>query len=391
MNPLPADRLNKLPPYLFVEIDRKRREALAAGRDVIDLGVGDPDLPTPPFIVERMAQAVRDEANHPYPLGIGKPELRSRIAEWFAERYCVSLDPEREVLILLGSKEGIGHLPLAVVNPGETVLVPDPGYPVYRSAAIFAGAETASVRLNPNDRWQPEWGTVPSDVRKSATLMYLNYPNNPTAAVAELADFERAVEFGREYHIRIAQDAAYNEMSFDGNPPSILQVEGAGELAVEFHSLSKTFAMTGWRIGFAVGNAEMLAGLAKVKNNVDSGTFGAIQDAALEAIEHMDHIEVRSQMDVYRERRDEFCAGMRACGCDVQVPRATFYVWCKCPAGVDSMATASRLLDEADVVLIPGIGFGPGGEGYVRAAMTIPVERIRETVKRIERLKMFGR
>ncbi len=391
MNPLPADRLNKLPPYLFVEIDRKRREALAAGRDVIDLGVGDPDLPTPPFIVERMAQAVRDEANHPYPLGIGKPELRSRIAEWFAERYCVSLDPEREVLILLGSKEGIGHLPLAVVNPGETVLVPDPGYPVYRSAAIFAGAETASVRLNPNDRWQPEWGTVPSDVRKSATLMYLNYPNNPTAAVAELADFERAVEFGREYHIRIAQDAAYNEMSFDGNPPSILQVEGAGELAVEFHSLSKTFAMTGWRIGFAVGNAEMLAGLAKVKNNVDSGTFGAIQDAAVEAIEHMDHIEVRSQMDVYRERRDEFCAGMRACGCDVQVPRATFYVWCKCPAGVDSMATASRLLDEADVVLIPGIGFGPGGEGYVRAAMTIPVERIRETVKRIERLKMFGR
>jgi len=391
MNPLPADRLNKLPPYLFVEIDRKRREALAAGRDVIDLGVGDPDLPTPPFIVERMAQAVRDEANHPYPLGIGKPELRSRIAEWFAERYCVSLDPEREVLILLGSKEGIGHLPLAVVNPGETVLVPDPGYPVYRSAAIFAGAETASVRLNPSDRWQPEWGTVPSDVRKSATLMYLNYPNNPTAAVAELADFARAVEFGREYHIRIAQDAAYNEMSFDGNPPSILQVEGAGELAVEFHSLSKTFAMTGWRIGFAVGNAEMLAGLAKVKNNVDSGTFGAIQDAALEAIGHMDHIEVRSQMDVYRERRDEFCAGMRACGCDVQVPRATFYVWCKCPAGVDSMATASRLLDEADVVLIPGIGFGPGGEGYVRAAMTIPVERIRETVKRIERLKMFGR
>lgn len=383
-----ADRLKALPPYLFVDIDRKRNEALAAGRDVINLGVGDPDLPTPAFIVERMSQTIRDPANHCYPPGVGTLELRERIVQWFAGRFAVTLDPEKEVLILIGSKEGIGHFPLATVNPGETVLVPDPGYPVYRSAAIFAGAQPAEMVLRAQNGWLPDLDAIPRQVRRSASLMFLNYPNNPTAATAELADFERMVSFAREYNIRIAQDAAYSELSFEARPPSILQVQGAKDMAVEFHSFSKTFAMTGWRLGFAVGNADMLGALAKVKNNVDSGAFGAVQQAGTEALKHIDHPEVRAQLAVYRERRDVFCAGMRSCGFELETPRATFYVWCKCPVGYNSMGLANRVLDEADVVLIPGVGFGRSGEGYLRAAMTLPVERIREATERIRRLDL---
>jgi len=379
----PAQRLEALPAYLFVEIDRKRDRALAAGRDVIDLGVGDPDLPTPSFIVEQMAAAVREPGTHGSPPSAGLPALREAVAEWFGRRYGVSLDPAGEVLILVGSKEGIGHLPLAVVDPGQTVLVPDPGYPVYTSAAVFAGARPVEVPLSAERGWMPELEAVPADVRREARLMFLNYPNNPTAAVAELGAFEPAVDLAREYNVLIAQDAAYSGLYFGDAPASILQVEGAKDLAVEFHSFSKTFSMTGWRIGFAVGNAEMLRALAKVKNNVDSGTFAAVQLAGLAAIENPDHPEVVELRETYRRRRDVFCAGLRRCGFDLAVPRATFYVWCRCPAGYDSLSVATKLLDEAGVVLVPGVGFGSGGRDYVRAAMTVPVERIEEAVERI--------
>jgi LL-diaminopimelate aminotransferase len=372
-----------LPAYLFVEIDRKRAEALAAGRDVIDLGVGDPDLPTPGFVVERMAAAVRETATHRYPPAAGLPILREAVAEWFERRFGVGLDPASEVLILVGSKEGIGHLPLALVDPGQTVLVPDPGYPVYRSAAVLAGARTADVPLSAERGWMPELEAIPAAVRRDARLMFLNYPNNPTAAVAELAALRQVVGFAREHDIFIAQDAAYSELYFDDPPASILQVAGAKEVAVEFHSFSKTFSMTGWRIGFVVGNAAMLRALAKVKNNVDSGTFGAVQLAGVEAIRNPDHPEVIRLREMYRCRRDAFCTGLRRCGFEVVVPRATFYVWCRCPPGYDSMRTAAKLLDEAGVVLVPGVGFGRGGEKYVRAAMTVPVERIEEAVERI--------
>lgn len=381
-----ADRLSGLPPYLFVEIDRKKRRAIEAGRDVIDFGVGDPDGPTPVFIVDRMAEAIRDPANHSYPAGIGMREFRQAAARFFLRRFGVELDPHTEVIALLGSKEGIGHLPTAVVNPGDTVLVPEPGYPVYASGAIFAGGKCHTMPLSEANGWLPALDEIPLDIRRSSTLMWLNYPNNPTAGVAPLAFFEEAVAFGRRYNILIAQDAAYSEVYFGHKPPSILQVDGAKDIAIEFHSLSKTFNMTGWRIAFAVGHRGVLAALAEVKGNLDSGVFQAIQHAGVTALDGIDHSEVRRQVDVYRRRRDVLVAGLREAGWRIKEPQATFYIWANCPAGYDSMTVASRMLDEAGVVVIPGVGFGSHGEGYVRFALTITEERTREAVRRLAKL-----
>lgn len=384
-----AHRLEQLPPYLFVEIDRKKREALAAGRDVIDFGVGDPDMPTPDLIVEEMAKAVHDPKNHRYPQGAGSRDFRLAVVEFFRRRFGVALDPDREVLALIGSKEGLGHFPLAVVNPGETVLIPDPGYPVYTGGAIFAGATCHYMTLREDGDWLPNLRAIPAAARAEARLMFLNYPNNPTAACASLEFFERAIEFAREHHILIAQDAAYSEVYFDAasRPPSILQVAGAKDIAVEFHSFSKTFNMTGWRVGFAVGNADALAALAKVKNNIDSGVFTAIQAATIRAMQDTEGVHLASQLDVYRRRRDILVAGLRAADWQVQSPDATFYVWTRCPRDFDSMKVASRLLDEADIVAIPGVGFGAGGEGYVRFALTVPESRTAQAVTRLMKLQ----
>jgi LL-diaminopimelate aminotransferase len=387
-----AHRLEELPPYLFVEIDRRKREAIAAGRDVIDFGVGDPDQPTPGFIVDRMADAIRRPGNHHYALGVGGIEFRNAVADFFVRRFGVKLDPKTEVVALLGSKEGIGHLPTAVVNPGETVLIPDPGYPVYTAGTIFAGGKCHTMSLRESNGWLPVLGDVSAEVRRTAKLMFLNYPNNPTAACAPLSFFEEAVAFAREHHILIAQDAAYSEVYFDPDhsPPSILQVEGAKDVAVEFHSLSKTFNMTGWRVGFAVGNADALAALAKVKNNLDSGIFGAVQEAGVEALTGIRRAEVIAHIGpdgTYRRRRDVLIAGLRESGWSVASPQATFYVWAKCPGGLDSLTVASRVLDDANVVLIPGIGFGRCGEGYVRIALTVDESRTAKAVERIARLK----
>ena len=384
-----SERLSQLPPYLFVEIDRKKREAIAAGRDVIDFGVGDPDLPTHRFIVERMAEAIRDPANHRYALGVGMLEFRQTVADFFEQRYGIKLDPTTEIIALLGSKEGLAHLPTAVINPGDTVLLPEPGYPVYVGGTVFAGARCFTMPLRESNGWLPVLEDIPTEVRRTSRLMFLNYPNNPTAACAPLSFFQRAVDFARRHDILIAQDAAYSEMYFDAadRPPSILQVPGAMDVAVEFHSLSKTFNMTGWRIGFAIGNRTALASLAKVKNNIDSGVFGAVQRAGIAALRGIGRPEIAAQIDTYRRRRDVLVAGLREVGWSVAVPQATFYVWASCPGGLDSMSVASRILDEADVVVIPGLGFGRCGEGYVRFALTVDESRTREAARRLARIK----
>jgi len=303
------------------------------------------------------------------------------------QRFGVELDWQCELITLIGSKEGIGHLPLAVVNPGDAVLIPQPGYPVYQAAGIFAGGEPHHMPLTEANGWLPDLGAIPSDVAHKASLMYLNYPNNPTAACASLDFFRQAVEFARDNNIIIAQDAAYSEVYYDRRPVSILQVPGAKDLAVEFHSLSKTFNMTGWRLGWVAGNADVIAALAKVKGNMDSGQFNAIQHAGIEALTHIDHPDIKAILDVYRERRDALVSGLRTVGFDVATPQATFYVWARCPKGLGSIDVATRVLEEASVVIIPGIGFGKPGEGYVRFALTVDVDRIREAIRRLSAVK----
>ena len=383
----PSDRLDALPPYLFVEIDRKRREAVAAGRDVINLGIGDPDKPTPAFIVEKMALAIEDPQNHRYPFDAGVPEFRQQAAASLGRRFGAEIDPQRELIALIGSKEGLGHLPLAVVNPGDYVLIPQPGYPVYQAAAIFAGGVPFYLDMDEAGGWLPDFDAIPTDVADKASLLFLNYPNNPTAAVATEAFFQKAIDFARKHDIVIAQDAAYADVFFDAPPLSILSIDGAKDVAIEFHSLSKTFNMTGWRIAYAAGNADVIAALARVKANLDSGQFNAVQVAGVEALTHADHVQVRAMTNVYRERRDVLVRGLHEAGIRVNAPEATFYVWATCPDGLDSMTFVNRVLEEASVVLIPGNGFGKPGEGYFRAALTLDVDRITEAIDRIKRIK----
>ncbi len=383
-----AERLKKLPPYLFVEIDNKKRKLLDAGHDVINLGIGDPDLPTPKFIIDKMSQAIYEPENHRYPLQWGVAEFREQAAMWLKTRFGIAgFDPKTEILTVIGSKEAIGHMPLAVVNPGDVVLVPEPGYPVYQSASIFAGGEVHQMPLLEENNFLPDFGKIPAEVRKRAKLMFLNYPNNPTAAVADEKFFERAVQFAKENEIIIAHDAAYTEVYFENRPVSIFNVEGAGDVAIEFHSLSKTFNMTGWRLGFAVGNADAVSALAGIKSNVDSGQFNAIQWAGVEALKNAEQTEVKALLDIYKQRRDCLVEGLQSIGLSVPKPQATFYVWGKCPEGQDSMSFCGKVLEEAHVVLIPGVGFGPSGDGYFRAAVTVDVKRIQEAVERIGKMR----
>jgi len=381
-----AERLLQLPPYLFVEIDRRKRQAIEAGRDVIDFGIGDPDQPTPNFIVDRMAGAIRNAANHRYAPRMGTTKFRETVAHFFDKRFGVGVDPGSEILALIGSKEGIGHLPTAVVNPGDIVLVPEPGYPVYASAAVLAGGICYPMPLREKNGWLPVLGEIPKDVCSRVKLMYLNYPNNPTAACANASFLAEAVAFAREHQILIAHDTPYSEIYFEEPPPSILQVDGAKSVCIEFHSLSKTFNMTGWRIAFAVGNPDALAALSTVKSNLDSGVFQAVQEAGMEALLGIHRPQIREQVATYRRRRDILVTGLRDAGWPITTPSATFYVWTRCPGGLSSMAAASRILDEADVVVIPGAGFGPGGEGHIRWALTVQEERTREAIQRIARI-----
>lgn len=380
-----AERLRKLPPYLFAEIDKKKKAAIAAGRDVINLGVGDPDRPTPEPIIRSLQKHVENPAFHQYALDQGAPELRQAIADFCKGRYGIDFDINSEILPLIGSKEGIAHLPMAVLNPGDVSLVPDPCYPVYRSSSTFAGGEVYSMTLQPDRGFRPDLAAIPEEVWRRARLLFLNYPNNPTGGTADLAFFEEVVDYARRHHVIVAQDAAYNEMYFDTPPPSILQIPGAREVAVEFHSLSKTFNMTGWRVGFAVGGAPLIAALGQLKANTDSGIFTAIQWAARTALEQYDTLTPPIRQ-LYRERRDAFLGALKQIGWDAPTPEATFYVWIPCPAGLSSMDVSGRLLEEVHVVTTPGIGFGSSADGYIRAALTVETPRLLEAVERIGKI-----
>jgi len=382
-----AKRLDALPPYLFIEIDRRKKAAIAAGKDVINLGVGDPDRPTPAFIVDAMSEAIRKPKHHRYPYDDGAPEFKQTVAAWFGRRFGVTLDPAKEILSVIGSKEALGHLPLACVDPGDVALVPQPGYPVYSSATVFAGGTPYVMPLAESRGWLPELDAIPRDALARTALMFLNYPNNPTGAICDLAFLEQCVALARRYGFVVVQDAAYSEMCYDSAPPSILQVDGAIECCVEMHSLSKTFNMTGWRLGFAVGNRDVIAALAKVKGNVDSGQFGAIQEAGAVAMAGIERPEVREMIAVYRRRRDALVPLLREAGFRVEPPPATFYVFAGCPGGMDSMRCATRMLEEASVVAIPGIGFGAVGDGYVRFALCSEQDRIEEAGRRIARMR----
>ncbi len=382
-----SERLKKLPPYLFVELDRLKAEAKARGVDVIDLGVGDPDLPTPAHIVKAAEEAVKKPENHHYPSSVGMLAFREAAARWFEKRFGVKLNPETEVVTLIGSKEGIAHFPLAFVNPGDVVLVPTPAYPVYHIGTLFAGGETFYLPLRPENDFLPDLESIPKDVLSRAKIIWLNYPNNPTAAVATKDFFARVVSFAREHKLIVAHDAAYTELYFDDyRPPSILEVEGAREVAIEFHSLSKTYCMTGWRIGFAVGNETLIAGLAKVKNNVDSGAFQAVQEAGIAALSG-DQSCVEEFRKIFRERRDVVVEGLKALGFEFDPPRATFYVWARVPEGYSSAAFAAKLLQEAGIVVTPGHGFGEPGEGFFRVALTVDKNQLKEALARIAALK----
>lgn len=387
MKIIEADRLKALPPYLFAEIDRKKADLAAKGVDIISLGVGDPDLPTPPHIVERLKEASQNPVNHRYPSYEGMPSFRKSAADWCRKRFGVDLDQGTEVVSLIGSKEGIAHLPLAFVNPGDVVLCPDPAYPVYEIGTLFAGGETHIMPLKEENGFLPDLDAIPGDILPRAKLMFLNYPNNPTSACTTLDFFQRVVDFARDNGIIVCHDAAYTEVYYDDEAPvSFLQAQGAMEVGVEFHSLSKTYNMTGWRIGFAYGNSDVVAGLGRIKTNIDSGIFQAVQEAGIEALTGSQE-PVAELRKTYQRRRDLACESLTGMGFTCLVPKATFYMWVNTPEGVGSADFVSRVLTETGVVLTPGNGFGQHGEGYFRISLTVDEERLAEALSRMERLQ----
>lgn len=383
-----SERLKKLPPYLFAEIDKLKREARAAGHDVIDLGVGDPDIPTPSFIVDELYKEAQVQTNQRYALDQGIPELRQEIAVWAKNRFGIELDAKTEILPTIGSKEALVHFPLAVINPGDLALVPEPGYPAYKSAINFAGGEYAVMPLLEENGYMVDFSTMDEDVLKKAKMMYLNYPNNPTSACATKEFYEEVIRVAKKYDIIVCSDLAYSEMAYDGfKPLSIFEVEGAKDVAIEFHSFSKTYNMTGWRIGFAYGNAELIQLLSKVKANVDSGIFQAIQYAGLKALKE-GQPAVESNLATYKERRDILVKGLEDMGYSVNNPKATFYLWIKVPEGYKSADFCMKLLTEAHLIVTPGNGFGSYGEGYFRIALTVGAEKLPEVLDRIKSVKL---
>jgi LL-diaminopimelate aminotransferase len=380
-----AERLKQLPPYLFMEIDRIKAEVQAKGVDIIDLGVGDPDLPTPAHILNRLTETARDPKNHRYPSYSGMNDFRQAVAGWYHRRFGVSLDAEKEVVTLIGSKEGIAHFPLAFLNPGDLALVPSPGYPVYHIGTLFAGGQPYFLPLRKDNRFLPDLRQIPEEKAKSAKILFINYPNNPTAAVADRAFYEDVVRFAQDNQVIVCHDAAYSEIAYDGHQPmSFLEVPGAKTVGVEFHSLSKTYNMTGWRIGFAVGNDRLIAGLSQVKSNIDSGAAQAIQWAGIEALEGPQ--DCLSELNrIYQRRRDLLVAGLRKIGLNVETPKATFYLWIEVPKGYTSTQTTLHLLEKTGIVTTPGNGFGEPGEGYFRISLTVPEERLEEAVLRLKK------
>lgn len=378
--------LDQMAPYLFAQIDAKRDALRAQGADVISLGIGDPDLPTPDHIVDAMAEAIRKPANHQYPDYAGSPAFRRACAQYMEERFGVEVDPDIEVLALIGSKEGIAHLHTAFVDPGDYVLAPSIGYPVYSGGATLQSARTWFMPMDAAGGFLADFESTPPEVLEHAKIMFLGYPNNPTGACAPNEYLDRAIAFCLEHDLLLAYDNAYVDICFDGyRAPSILERPRAKECCIEFFSLSKSYNMTGWRIAFACGNPQAVAALGTVKNNLDSGQFTAVQDAAIAALTGPQDC-VAEMCALYQRRRDLVVDALRAIGLDCEAPKATIYVWARVPEGETSESFATRLLEQAHVIVTPGSGYGPDGEGYVRISLTTPDERLLEAVRRIREL-----
>ncbi len=378
-----AKRLTALPPYLFAAIDEAKENAIKRGVDVIDLGVGDPDLPPPAHIIDALCASAHDLGRHQYPSYTGMLTFREAAAEWYKKTFAITLDPVQEVLTLIGSKEGLAHIPLAFVNPGDVVLVPDPAYPVYKIGTLFAGGVPYTMPLLAEAGFLPDLDAIPTDVADKARLIFLNYPNNPTAAVADLSFFKEVVDFASEHDIIVVHDNPYSEITFGTyRAPSLLSAPGAMDVGIEMHSLSKTYNMTGWRIGFAVGNAEIISGLGTVKTNIDSGVFEPVQEAAITALTGPQDC-ISDMRKIYTERRDLMIAGLRTLGIDAAPPEATFYIWTPVPDGYTSLSFSAMLLEKIGIVATPGVGFGEYGEGYVRFSLTSSTDRIAEAVDRM--------
>ena len=381
-----AARIKTLPPYLFAAIDKMKQEAIARGVDIINLGIGDPDLPTPAPIIDSLAKAAKDPKHHQYPSYEGMLSFRKAVAGWYKRRFNVTLDPTNEVLTLIGSKEGIGHIHLAFVDPGDIVLVPSPGYPVYPVGTGFSGGVSHIMPLTKANGFLPDLNAIPKDVAKKAKLMWLNSPNNPTSVIMTKDYFKRAVEFAQDNQIIICHDAAYSEIYYDGTrPASFMEVDGAKDVGVEFHSLSKTYNMTGWRLGFVVGNKDVLAGLGKVKSNLDSGCFEAVQEAGITAL-GLDDSVTDGIRTIYQERRDTLIPGLKQLGLEVDAPPAAFYIWVTVPKGYTSTSFTAHLLEKTGIVTTPGNGFGVPGEGYIRMTVCTTKERLAEAVERIKKV-----
>lgn len=380
-----AKRLEKIPPYLFAELDRQRDKLISQGVDIINMGVGDPDQPTPPHVVQAMHAAIDDPATHNYPPYQGTKAYRQAAAGWMEKRFGVqNLDPDTEIVSSIGSKEAIHNTFLGFVEPGDYTLIPDPAYPVYRTSTIFAGGESYTMPLLAENNFLPDLKAIPVEIARKAKLLWINYPNNPTGAIATLEFFQELVDFCREYEILLCHDHAYSEMAYDGyKPPSILQVPGAKDVAMEFHSTSKSYNMTGWRIGFVCGNATGIKGLGQVKTNIDSGAFKAIQRAAIAAFE-TSSADLAQLMSVYQRRRDIIIDGLKSLGWPVQAPKATLYVWAPVPSGYTSTEFVSLLLEKCGIIVPPGNGYGAAGEGFFRIALTVPEERMHQAIQRLK-------
>lgn len=379
-----SERLNKIPPYLFAEIDRKIAEAKAKGIDIISLGIGDPDTPTIPLVVEEMHKAIDDAKNHDYPPYNGTEQFRNASANWMKRRFGVDVDANSEVLAHIGSKEAIAHVFFAYVDEGDYTLVPDPGYPVYKNATIFAGGTPYSMPLLAENKFLPDFDKIPEDIAKKSKLMFLNYPNNPTAAVCDLEFLKKAVAYCKKYDILLCYDQAYCEMTYEGyTAPSILQVEGAKDVAIEFFSHSKSYNMTGWRVGFVAGNASAIKALGTIKNNIDSGTFKAVQQAASVAYDAPQE-QIDTLNNMYEERKRVMEAGLKELGWDITPSKATFYLWLPVPKGYTSEEFVTVMLDKAGIVVPPGNGYGTYGEGYFRIALTKDVETIKKVLSRMK-------
>ena len=386
--PRPASRVEKIPPYLFARIDKKKEEARKRGIDLVDFSIGDPDLPTPAHIVERMKKATENPRNHQYPSYEGMPAFRKAVAEWYARRFGVNLDPEKEVVALIGSKEGIAHLPWVYLDEGDVALIPSPGYPVYRISTLLAGGTPYILPLREERAFRPDLDNIPEEARKKAKICFINYPNNPTGAHGDDGLYERAVRLGRENDILICHDAAYSEVTYDGHKArSILEFDKEKRYSIEFHSLSKTYCMTGWRIGFAVGNSDAVQNLGKLKTNIDSGVFQAIQEAGIEALTGSQE-SVEAMKTVFARRRDIVVEGLASIGIKVPKPLGTFYIWAHVPAGYTSAEFAEALIERIGIVVTPGAGFGNEGEGYFRISITTPEPRIREGMGRLKELHL---